>query len=274
MRFRSICFAVYICAAVWAPSAAAELTAGVPETVDRIKATLERQGFTIDLVVDHAAAADSVDLDLRPTQVVFFSNRIGDKLLIRRGQSVALDLPLRFLVFEDEGGEVHIDTNDVGFLIDRHGLATLDPRVRFLGKVLGQFGSADSGIITVESTRSFDDTLAALEATLVARGFRIPLVKDFALRGWKRRAHLRPTTVVLFGNPNVGTPLMQSSQSIGLDLPQKMLVFEDADGSVRLAYNDPFFLADKHDVVDQDARLGNIANALRNIAETAADIAR
>ncbi len=244
--------------------------ASVSETVEKISRRLARQGFHEEIRIDHAAAAESVGLDLPPTQVLFFANDHFDTSLIRRRQTAALDLPLRFLVFEDEGSAIRIERNDVGFLIDRHELTIYDPKLWLLDGVLDQFGDDESGILTVESGRSFDETVEALRAELEARGFRIPLVIDYADRLSSRRKRLRPTTLFFFGNPNVGTPLMQSERSIALDLPQKMLVYRTRSGRVRLAYNDPFFLARKHDVVDQDPRLGNIAAALANIAESAA----
>lgn len=273
MKLHTLLFGVALAAVTFTPMSAGELPGSVSETVLAIGKKLERQGFEIEVVIDHGAAAASVDLDLPPTQVIFFSDTSTDMSLIRRGQTVALDLPLRFLVWEDNSGYVRIDTNDVGFLLDRHELATVDLRLLILGKVLGQFGSSDNGIRTVESIQSFDDTVAALRKTLDERGFRIPLVVEYPQRKHRGRSPRHPTTVVLFGNPMVGTPLMQNSRTIGLDLPQKMLIYEDQEGRILLSYNDPFFLASKHDVIGEDGRLRNIASALRNIAETAAGLA-
>ena len=73
--------------------------------------------------------------------------------------------------------------------------------------------------------------------------------------------------LIIFGNPNVGTPLMQSNQAIAIDLPQKFLVWEDRHGQTHITYNDPFYLADRHAVTDQDTLLGNIANALDNLVQ-------
>lgn len=240
----------------------------VTEVVSQISKRLARQGFKQEALINHAAAAASVGLDLPPTQVLFFGSKSFDASLIRRRQTAALDLPLRFLVYEDAEGDIQIDRNDIGFLVDRHELRVSDVKLWFLDAVLDQFGDSDNGVRTVESRRSFELTAAALRVELENRGFRIPLEIDYS----ERSRRLRPTKVVLFGNPNVGTPLMRSQRGIALDLPQKMLIYETRDGSVRLAYNDPFFLARKHDVIDQNARLGNIASALQSIAEVAAGI--
>ena len=242
--------------------------ASVPEAAEQIVERLQRQGFELEGVINHSAAAASVGLELLPTQVLFFGSRRKDASLIRRRQTVALDLPIRFLVFEDEAGNIQIETNDIGFLIDRHELPVYDLRLLALDHVLDQFGEADRGIRTIESARSFDETIEALLQDLQVRGFRIPLTIDYS----ERRRRLRPTTLIMFGNPNVGTPLMQSERSIGLDLPQKMLISADRRGRVSLSYNDPFFLARKHNVLGQEPRLENISNALKAIAETAAGL--
>lgn len=76
---------------------------------------------------------------------------------------------------------------------------------------------------------------------------------------------LPPMVVLLFGNPAAGTPLMQESTTAGLDLPQRLLVWDD-DESVQVSYNDPEYIADRHDIEDQDERLENIGAALETIA--------
>lgn len=81
---------------------------------------------------------------------------------------------------------------------------------------------------------------------------------------------LRPTEVVIFGNPKVGTPLMLCSQSVAIDLPQKMLIWQDQAGDVWLAYNDPGYLAKRHNIEGCDEVLGKISTALGNFAAAAA----
>jgi uncharacterized protein (DUF302 family) len=76
---------------------------------------------------------------------------------------------------------------------------------------------------------------------------------------------LPPTVVIMFGNPAAGTPLMRESRTIGVDLPQKMLVWDD-DGEVKITYNDPEHLAERHGIEGQKELLGNIRNALDALA--------
>jgi uncharacterized protein (DUF302 family) len=81
---------------------------------------------------------------------------------------------------------------------------------------------------------------------------------------------LRPTVLILFGNPAVGTVLMQSEQTIGIDLPLKYLVWKDACGEVQIGYNSTKFLKKRHKIKDRDQVFENIANVLDAIAQAAA----
>ena len=82
---------------------------------------------------------------------------------------------------------------------------------------------------------------------------------------------LRPNTLIIFGNPNVGTVLMQNQQTIGIDLPLKYLVWEDSKGTARITYNDPDHLANRHKVKGLNDTLGKISNALGRFAAEAAE---
>ncbi len=80
---------------------------------------------------------------------------------------------------------------------------------------------------------------------------------------------LRPTELIIFGNPKVGTPLMQCHQSVAIDLPQKALIWEDEKEQVWLSYNDPRYLAKRHNIKKCDEVLNKIANALSSFAKAA-----
>ena len=80
---------------------------------------------------------------------------------------------------------------------------------------------------------------------------------------------LRPTEVVIFGNPKVGTPLMNCAQSVAIDLPQKALIWQDEAGEVWLAYNDPAYLAGRHKIEGCDEVLKKVSGALANFAAAA-----
>jgi uncharacterized protein (DUF302 family) len=105
---------------------------------------------------------------------------------------------------------------------------------------------AGDGLITIRSVHSFVETAAALKAALKARGLTIFAEIDHAAGAAEADLPLRPTTVVIFGNPKGGTPLMQANQRTGIDLPLKLLIWEDFEGKVWLTYNDPVWIAERH----------------------------
>jgi uncharacterized protein (DUF302 family) len=245
----------------------------VDDAVAHIIEILESQGFDIVLVVNHAAAAASVGLELRPTQVIFArQSRTFERLTLKRSGTIGIDLPLKFLIFEDAAGEIQVTSNPVGYLVDRHGAAVKDPLLRLLQSSVNQFGIPPDGLVTIFSKQSFEDTVESLKSAVPSPPFRIPLELDFNADGSRNRKlqGIRRPFLLVFGNPAVGTPLMQADQRIGLDLPQKYLVWEDRDGGVNITWNDPFFIAARYNIQDQDARLTAIANALNNFAQIGA----
>jgi uncharacterized protein (DUF302 family) len=104
------------------------------------------------------------------------------------------------------------------------------------------------GFLTHASAHGVADTLERLEAAVAAKQLTMFARIDHAAGAAEVGMALRPTTVVIFGNARGGTPLMQMQQTIGLDLPLKMLVWEDADGACRISYSDPTWLARRHGI--------------------------
>jgi uncharacterized protein (DUF302 family) len=128
----------------------------------------------------------------------------------------------------------------------------------------------DPGLVVVDSALSFDDTVTRLVAELDAQGLSIMGVVDHAANARDAGLELPPTTVVIFGNPKAGTPLMQGARTIAIDLPQKMLVWQD-DAGVHLAYNDPDWLAGRHDLDGAEPVRARIAEVLAGLARAAAN---
>ena len=129
--------------------------------------------------------------------------------------------------------------------------------------------SADSGLVSIRSDDGVKVTLDRLEQVLNEKGMTIVARIDHAGAAQKVGKVLRPTELLIFGNPKVGTPLMQCGQSIAIDLPQKMLAWEDDQERVWLTYNDPFSLAHRHGILGCDEALRKVANALSNFAQAA-----
>jgi len=236
--------------------------ATVTEAVESIKSTLKNQGMEIAGVIDHAANAAKVGLELVPTQVIFFRNYRLEKKLLHRSSTVALNLPQTILVWRDQNTDkLRLLYNEAGYLFDRHSIKSKDHLLARLNKKLNQFGPLENGLVTIETDQSVEETVAKLKMVLQDNGFLIPFTFDFT-----ELAHEGPAQLIIFGNPRVGTLLMQNQQSIGLDLPLKFLVWEDDKDQVHITYNDPRFLGKRHNLQGLDVMLGNIANRLNQLA--------
>lgn len=105
-----------------------------------------------------------------------------------------------------------------------------------------------NGIVSVSSNQSVHQTVQKLEGILQAKGVKIFTVVDHSGEAEKAGLEMRPTKLVIFGNPKAGTPLMLAAPSIAIDLPLKILVWEDDAGKVWLSYNDPAYLQTRHDL--------------------------
>jgi uncharacterized protein (DUF302 family) len=129
---------------------------------------------------------------------------------------------------------------------------------------------AVDGLTTLRSSRGPKDTMNRLEAEVKARGMTVFARIDHAEGAAGAGLSLRPTEVLVFGNAKAGTPLMQSVQTIGLDLPLKALVLQDASGDTWLSYNDPSWLAGRHGLGNETATVvGNMSAALGAAAKAA-----
>ena len=126
---------------------------------------------------------------------------------------------------------------------------------------------AAGGLITLASGLGPKDTMDRLEAAIRAKGMTVFARIDHAAGAAQVSLTLAPTELLLFGNAKAGTPLMQSAQTIGIDLPLKALVWQDASGKTWLSYNDPLWLAKRHGLRTPPAAEA-MAAALKNLATT------
>ena len=133
---------------------------------------------------------------------------------------------------------------------------------------LPTLASAADGLIEVKSPHSAKDTMNKLEDIVKQRGLNVFARIDHSAGAAKIGKMLRPTELLIFGNPQGGTPLMECAQTAGIDLPLKALVWEDASNQVWLGYNDPAFLAQRHGAAACPV-VDNLRKALAGIAEAA-----
>ena len=128
---------------------------------------------------------------------------------------------------------------------------------------------AAGGLVTKQSQYSVAETVDRLERAVKARDLVVIARVDHAGAAQKAGLTLRPTQLLIFGNPKAGTPLMQGAQSAGIDLPLKALAWEDETGQVWLAYNDPAWLAERHGVTGRAEVVKAMTAALEALTDAA-----
>ncbi len=133
------------------------------------------------------------------------------------------------------------------------------------------YAENSNGMIIIKSNNSVTATIDKLENVLKTKGMTIFKRVNHAAGAEKAGLQLRPTELLIFGNPKVGTPLMSCSQTAALDLPQKALAYEDENGEVWLAYNDPAYMAKRHNLKDCDKPVQKVTQALANFTRAATE---
>lgn len=332
----------------------------VSETVTRLVNSLEERGLTVMSTIDHAANAEGVGQTLRPTQLIIFGNPNLGTQLMQNSPTVAIDLPQKYLVWEDSSGRTFVTYNSVPYLVDRHGITGPQDVLETVTGALANFagsvsavsadtaaaetaavdagrmedaaapetlpvtgGSARStsffwvvlalllvaligmapslrknlsrakllallligamgisavlpvqadegaGLIVNSSPHSVEETVNRLQSAIEERNLTIMMTIDHASNAAGVERELPPTQLIIFGSPQIGSQLMRVNQTVGIDLPQKMLVWQDDEGNVQVAYNDPLYLGERHNLSGQDELLGNVAGALSAIVGAA-----
>lgn len=241
--------------------------------------------------VNHQANAEKAKLDLSPIRVdVFGKPQVGTPLMVAH-RTVAIDLPQKILLRRDDpSGPTTIAYNSVEYLEARHGLADV-PQLETVRGALQKLSSlaagaevtpvtgelaieAGEGLVIVPSAVDFETTVERFRAVIEANDALIPIAAiDHADNAAKAGLELPPTMLLMFGNPRLGTPLMHASSSVAIDLPQKVLIYEE-DGEVMVVYNDPAFIAKRHRLEGVDEQIETIRGALESmtaVATTAAE---
>jgi uncharacterized protein (DUF302 family) len=127
-----------------------------------------------------------------------------------------------------------------------------------------------AGLITIKSSNGPEETMNRFEAEVRGRGMTVFAHIDHAAGAAAAGLSLRPTEVLIFGNAKAGTPLMEATQTIGIDLPLKVLVWRDENGATWLSYNDPAWLAERHGIMPESAdTLRQMSAALANLSAIA-----
>jgi uncharacterized protein (DUF302 family) len=243
--------------------------------------------INIVATIDHAAAAAGAGLDLEPNRVVVFGNpALGTPVMIA-GRTAGLDLPQKMQVWEDHH-RVFVGYNSVEYLAARHGAGDATTLDTIAAALAGLTATATGdhndcaqkrhqnrglrrvarrpGIATVASDADFDTTWSRLLGAIEASPASVAFTVD---HGANSGGTLPPTRLVVFGNPILGTPLMQQSPTAGIDLPLKILVWEDADGVTQVSTTDVRFLKQRHRLRHVRTSLTAIDGAISNFVATA-----
>ncbi len=279
----------------------------VDETISRLEQNATEGGNMVVATVPHSQAAEGAGLELRPTALLIFGNPEAGTPFIQASRSMGIDLPQKFLAWEDESGQTWLAYNDIEYLAERHGATGMNEQIQMVSENLQSLAEATAGgeameadedtsmmegttamestamesttsmdsmaspegLVTVESGASFDETVANVESAVEEQGATIVATVDHSENAASVGEELPPTSLVIFGNPEAGTPFMQSSQTAGLDLPQKMLVWEDENGAVNVSYNDPEYLVERHGLEGVDEQVEMVSGALEMLAASA-----
>jgi uncharacterized protein (DUF302 family) len=133
-----------------------------------------------------------------------------------------------------------------------------------------QGGTMAAGeIVTVVSGASFDSTLARLERSAVTKGLTVAAKVDHAAAAKRAGLSLRPTTLVIAGNPAAGTPLMLADQTMAVELPLRFLVWQGEDGKARVSYDPIKSIAARHKLTGRDELLTRMTGAIESIVSEA-----
>src|SRR5215813_10839774 len=125
------------------------------------------------------------------------------------------------------------------------------------------------GLTTIPSRFGPKETMDRLATEIQAKGMKVFARIDHAAGGAEAGLTLRPTELIIFGNARGGTPLMQSVQTVGIDLPLKALVWEDASAGTFISYNEPRWIAQRHGVQNAQTVLNKMADLLKTISTQA-----
>lgn len=233
--------------------------------------------------IDHQANAQRVGLSLDPTRVVLFGNPALGTPIMQQNIFAGLDLPQKMLVWmEQPNGAVYVGYNEpTSYFVARYGrrlqrleeLETISGALRMIASASagveadsivvaarGRTRLRNRGVFVTYSRFDFETTLNNLLTAIDASPAGVAATVDHAANAASVGLDLGApeSRVIVFGNPNVGTPFMQSAQTAGIDLPLKILVTADRYGHVLVTTNQIGFLQDRHGFCDVDLAMAQM----------------
>ncbi|WP_178988552.1 DUF302 domain-containing protein [Winogradskyella schleiferi] len=245
----------------------------------------DNENIGIVAEINHSENAENIGLSLDFTRTVYFGNPKLGTPIMQNNIKAGLDLPQRITVYTEEDGDTVVAYNSVNYLVKRYNLGNISTTEMIENALTNIVNSATNkdailnavtprqgnGIISVASENDFNTTYNLIVETInKLEKVSVMAELDHQANAQSASLTLTPAKLIIFGNPALGTPLMSESKTIALDLPQKLLIYEESNGDVIIIYNDPFYLADRHNVNDHNDTLDMISQTLRNISASGA----
>lgn len=257
-------------------------------TYAALRSNIQSQpGTSIVAEVNYKANAESVGKNLKNTRLIMFGNPSVGTRLLQVSQLAALDLPLSLLVWEDRDGNVFTGFNSTTYLSARYNVggantiqqmstALTNFTVAATGGVVAENAttgiSSRQGIFTFVSQNDFNTTYNNIRNAISDdNSLNIVAEVDHQANAQAVNLTLSPTRLIVFGNANLETPLINSAQTAGIDLPIKILVWEEADGTVNISYNNPEYLQMRHNFSSNTETVLEIRSLLADLAAAASN---
>jgi len=255
-------------------------------TVSRLEAQLNQQdGISIFAKIEHHENAKRAGLKLSEKTVFIFGNPKQGSLLMQMDQVAGLDLPLKMLVHKEDDKTI-ITYSSTNYLKKRYELKKAK-NLKNIERALNEIASKVSGNKVKKSGKFSLDKHQGIKSEISEFDFETTYKRLFSalednpnLRIFSEIDHfknggnvdigLRPTRLIVFGNPEIGTPIMLESAKIALELPVKILVWRDEAGVVKISYNDPAFLAQRFKLTTNIPQLEKMNTALETLSKNAA----
>ena len=150
-------------------------------------------------------------------------------------------------------------------------LRTVKQHLKIPGVLAAEFAEEESGLVTVSSPYDVKETGDRLESIIEEKGLTLFARIDHSANASNAGLNLKPTELLILGNPKVGTPLMQCSITTAIDLPQKILVYQDESDRTQVVYNQPEYLQQRHNIEGCDEVIEKVSGALKGITEAAVE---
>ena len=236
------------------------------------------ESLSVIAEINHTFNAIAVGQSLRPTQLIVFGNPQVGTQMMQKDQRIGIDLPLKALVWRDEDFQTKVSFYNASTLTDRYDIEGLDELVSNVNDKLATItgtdeddeelatASLEGDMVMMMSSMSVAETYARIRGGITSRGLGIMKEINHSQAAENAGLELRPTRLIMFGNPEVGTQMIKKNQQIGVDLPMKMLIWENAAGETWVGYYKATTLVDVYDIDGLDDVAQNVDNTLSAIA--------